>query len=145
LAACLLLALGWMLYLRASSPTLLVAQLHRANGQGTGDEANLPAFAVAIDPNKRTLTIRPIAVRPASGKRYALWLTQQGDKTPTFLGNVSPSNVTTLPWSATRPLRDYVNSGLMVSLEHEGSSPAQVPTGPITFAGTLVGTATSKL
>jgi anti-sigma-K factor RskA len=144
LAACLLLALGWALYLRAAEPALLVAQLHRTNGQGTGDEAHLPAFAVAIHPDQRTLTIRPIAIRPASGKRYALWLRQQGQANPIFLGNVSPSNVTTLPWSATRPLRDYVNAGLAVSLEQESSSPAQVPTGPIAFAGTLVGTDASK-
>lgn len=138
LAACLLLALGWIVYLRSSGPAMLVAQLHRANNEGTGDEGHLPAFAVAIDQSTRTLTIRPIAIRPASGKSYALWLVQQDKAAPIFLGRVSPSNPTTLPWPVTHPLRDYVNSRLTISLELEGSSPSRLPTGPITFAGNLV-------
>lgn len=139
LAACLLLALGIIRYLGTQDPELLVAQLHRTNAQGTGDEAHLPAFAVAVD-RKGTLSVRPILVRPTLGKSYALWVVPQSGATPIFLGTVSPSAPTTLPWSASRPLRDFVNSSLMITLEPEGISVAQLPVGQVAFSGTLLRT-----
>lgn len=139
LAACLLLALGIIRYLGTQDPDLLVAQLHRTNAQGTGDEAHLPAFAVTVD-RKRTLSVRPILVRPTLGKSYALWVVPQSGATPIFLGTVSPSAPTTLPWSANRPLREFVNSSLMITLEPEGMSGAQLPVGQVAFSGTLLRT-----
>ena len=139
LAACLLLVFGWIVLLRSTSPSMLVAQLHRATGQATADEALLPAFAVAIDANTRTLTIRPVEVRPIAGRSYALWLVQQGGATPILLGRISPSEPTTLPWITDRPLRDFVNSSLTISIEDEGNSPPRLPSAPITFVGKLVG------
>jgi anti-sigma-K factor RskA len=139
LAACLLLALGIIRYLGTQDPHLLVAQLHRANAQETADEAHLPAFAVAVD-RKGTLSVRPILVRPTLGKSYALWLMPASGATPIFLGTVSPTTPTTLPWSASRPLRDYVNSGLMITLEPEGMPAGQPPVGKVTFSGTLLRT-----
>jgi anti-sigma-K factor RskA len=137
LAACLLLALGIVRYLGTQDPDLLVAQLHRTNDQGTGDEAHLPAFAVAVD-RKGTLSVRPILVRPVLGKSFALWLMPHAGATPIFLGIVSPSTPTTLPWSASRPLREYVNSGLMITLEPEVVSGTQLPVGHAAFSGTLL-------
>ena len=139
LAACLLLGLGTLLYLGTRDPDLLVAQLHRTNAQGTADESHLPAFAVVVEPGKGVLSVRPIAVRPTPGKGYALWLVRQPGTSPIFLGIVSPSAVTTLPWSATGHLREYVNAGLMITFESQGTSGAQSPTGDVMFSGTLVG------
>ena len=136
LAACLMLALVWDFFLRSDNPALLVAQLHRKNGQGTGDEGHVPAFAVAIDARK--LAIRPIAIRPSPGKSYALWLLQQGGGAPTLLGSVSPSELTTLPWRTDRPLSDFVNASLAIRVEQEGTSPTRPQPEPVTFVGTLV-------
>jgi anti-sigma-K factor RskA len=122
LAACLLLALGIVRYLGTQDP---------------GDEAHLPAFAVTVD-RKGTLSVRPILVRPVLGKSFALWLMPHAGATPIFLGIVSPSTPTTLPWSASRPLREYVNSGLMITLEPEVVSGTQLPVGHAAFSGTLL-------
>jgi anti-sigma-K factor RskA len=140
LAACLLLALGWIVYSTHDAPGMLVAQLHRAGGDSTADEGHLPAFAVAIDPRTRSLTIRPVAVRPVSGKSYALWLVQKAGATPRLLGSISASRPTTLPWHTGRPLEEFVNSRLVISLEPDGGPPKSAPTVPIAFAGSLVAT-----
>ena len=140
LAACLLLALGWIVYFTSDAPAMLVAQLHRTGGDSTADEGHLPAFAVAIDPGTRSLTIRPVAVRPVSGKSYALWLVQKAGATPRLLGSISASGPTTLPWQTGRPLGEFVNSRLVISLEPDGGPPKSAPTVPIAFAGALVST-----
>ena len=140
LAACLLLALGWVIYFASDAPAMLVAQLHRATGASTADEGQLPAFAATIDQNSRTLTIRPIAVRPVSGKNYALWLVQKDGATPSLLGSISASSPTTLPWQTGRPLGEFVNSRLVISLEPDGRPAKSGPTVPIAFAGALVST-----
>lgn len=137
LAACLLLAWGAFLYMGTRDPDVLVGELHRTNKHGTADEAHLPAFAVVVDRSKGIVSIRPSSVRPASGKSYALWLLPQRGATPVFLGTLSPSMPTTLPWSVTWPLREYVNSGLMITLEPEGVSRGQLPIGDVVFSGTL--------
>jgi anti-sigma-K factor RskA len=140
LAACLLLALGWVVYSTSGAPAMLVAQLHRAAGDSTADEEHLPAFAVTIDRNTRILTIRPVAVRPVSGKNYALWLVQKAGATPSLLGSISASKPTTLPWQTDRPLGKFVNSRLIISLEPDDGPPTPSPTVPIAFAGALVAT-----
>lgn len=140
LAACLLLALGWMTYFASSGPSMLVAQLYRAGGNSTADEGHLPAFAVAVDPKTRTLTVRPVATRPVPGKSYALWLVEKAGAPPALLGSISASTPTTLPWQPNRPLSDFVNSRLMISLEPDGTPLKEAPTVPVTFMGALVAT-----
>ena len=140
LAACLLLALGWITYFASSGPALLVAQLYRAGGNSTADEGHLPAFAAAVDPKARTLTVRPVATRPVAGKSYALWLVEKAGAAPRLLGSISASNPTTLPWQPNRPLGDFVNSRLIISLEPDGAPPTDSPTAPIAFMGALVAT-----
>lgn len=139
LAACLVLALGWAIYARHGGPAMLVAQLHRAGGE-TADEGHLPAFAVAIDPGTHTVTVRPIAVRPVAGKSYALWLVEKAGAPPSLLGSISASRPISLPWQTTRPLGEFVNSRLVISLEPDGDPAKSAPTAPIAFAGALVAT-----
>ena len=136
LAACLLLALAWFAHLRTEAEPLLVAQLHGVGG--TGDAAQVPAFAVVLDSSESTVTVRPIAVRPVLEKRYALWLIPQAGAAPIFLGAVSPIQPTTLTWAASRAMDAYAESSVVISLEPEGAAAGPSPAKPFAFTGRLV-------
>jgi anti-sigma-K factor RskA len=142
LAACLALIAVWLFQNLPSSPTALVAELHRNAVGGTADE-NLkstgpPGFVVSLDLTAHTIKVRPVAARPTPRRSYQLWLTQGGAATPSSLGVISQSDSTTSAWRRLGPPGDLVNATLSVSLEPEGGSPTGMPSGPIVFIGKLV-------
>jgi anti-sigma-K factor RskA len=102
-------------------------------------DAASPAFIVSVDVAARTLTIRPVAATPQTGRSYELWLVNARLRAPRSLGvvqnaafTVASSRLTGLPGNIVR------NSTLAVTLEPLGGSPSGLPTGPILYSGTLV-------
>jgi anti-sigma-K factor RskA len=142
LAACLALIVVWLFQNSPGPPTAFVAELHRNAGGSTADEsaraAGPPGFVVSLDLAAHTIKITPAAVRPAPRRSYQLWLTQGGSAAPSSLGLVSQSEPTTSAWRTPATPADLVNATLSVSLEPEGGSPTDMPSGPIVFIGRLV-------
>jgi anti-sigma-K factor RskA len=93
---------------------------------------------VSLDLVAHTIKIAPATVRPAPRRSYQLWLTQGGSAAPSSLGLVSQSEPTTSAWRTPATPADLVNATLSVSLEPEGGSPTDMPSGPIVFIGKLV-------
>ena len=142
LAACLALIVVWLFQNSPGPPTAFVAELHRNAGGSTADEsaraAGPPGFVVSLDLAAHTIKITPATVRPAPRRSYQLWLTQGGSAAPSSLGLVSQSEPTTSAWRTPATPADLVNATLSVSLEPEGGSPTDMPSGPIIFIGRLV-------
>jgi len=140
LAACLALVVGWIAQTLPGTPTSYVAVLQRSAGATADQPSNSrpPAFVVTIDLKSRAFTVTPVAARPVARRSYALWLMQEGRAMPRSLGVVSQSGPTTVPWLDSFASGDLVNATLAVSLEPEGASPPDTPTGPVVFVGRLV-------
>ena len=142
LAACLALIVVWLFQNSPGPPTAFVAELHRSAAGPTADEsaraAGLPGFVVSLDLAAHTIKITPVTVRPAPRRSYQLWLTQGGSAAPSSLGVVSQSEPTTWAWRTLATPADLVNATLSVSLEPEGGSLTEMPSGPIIFIGKLV-------
>ena len=142
LAACLALIVVWLFQNSPGPPTAFVAELHRNAGGSTADEsaraAGPPGFVVSLDLAAHTIKITPATVRPAPRRSYQLWLMQGGSAAPSSLGLVSQSEPTTSAWRTPATPADLVNATLSVSLEPEGGSPTDMPSGPIIFIGRLV-------
>jgi anti-sigma-K factor RskA len=142
LAACLALIVVWLFQNSPGPPMAFVAELHRSAAGPTADEsaraAGPPGFVVSLDLAAHTIKITPAAVRPAPRRSYQLWLTQGGSAAPSSLGLVSQSEPTTSAWRTPATPADLVNATLSVSLEPEGGSPTDMPSGPIVFIGRLV-------
>jgi anti-sigma-K factor RskA len=98
-----------------------------------------PAFIVSVDIAARTLTIRPVAAAPQTGRSYELWLVNNRLGAPRSLGvvqnavfTVASSRLNGLPPKIVR------DSTFAVTLEPLGGSPSGLPTAPILYSGTLV-------
>jgi anti-sigma-K factor RskA len=140
LAACLVLAVGWLLYHEANSPQFLAAELYRAQGGPTADEITHPAFVVSVDVGACRVSIRPVTAQPRQGRSYELWVMRPGAGTPSSLGVIAQSRATTLPCPTGFPAGELVNAMLAVSLESEGGSTAGTPSGSFIFVGKLAPT-----
>jgi anti-sigma-K factor RskA len=140
LAACLALAVGWLVHVEYDRPKALTAVLHRAVGGDTADEAGKsntqPLFLVSVDLEARKLMTRPLAAKVRSGRSYQLWVIK-GLAQPDSLGVIQQTETTSLPWPAAYAAEDFVNATLAVSLEPDGGSPTGSPSGPIIMAGRL--------
>lgn len=143
LAACLALVVGWFLYLQSAAPTTLVAELYRAAANTTADEITKPAFVVTVDLKGCNVSVRPVTARPRPGQMYQLWVVRQG-ATPSSLGLIARSEVTTLPCSQAYPPGALMNAMLAVSVEPEGGSTTGAPTSSFTFVGKLLAPQTTS-
>ena len=102
-------------------------------------DAAAPAFIVSVDTAARSLTIRPVAATPQTGRSYELWLVNKRLRAPRSLGVVQNAAFTVassrLDGISPNIVRD---STFAVTLEPLGGSPSGLPTGPILYSGTLV-------
>jgi anti-sigma-K factor RskA len=102
-------------------------------------DAASPAFIVSVDTAALSLTIRPVAAAPQTGRSYELWLVNKGLRTPRSLGVVQNAAFTVassrLAGISPNIIRD---STFAVTLEPLGGSPSGLPTGPILYSGTLL-------
>jgi anti-sigma-K factor RskA len=94
-------------------------------------QGGAPGFVLTVDTVKHTLTVSRIAAAAPAGKSYELWAIEPGQQ-PKSLGVVQQA-------SYERPLDlPADNLTLAVSVEPEGGSPTDAPTGPVVFSGALV-------
>jgi anti-sigma-K factor RskA len=144
LAACLVLAIAWLLFKVPATPTRLVAELHRSAGTAADEGAGAKgpaALTVTLDLNAHSMVVTPVSLRATPRRSFELWLLRGGGAPPVSLGVVSHAAPTTVPWKENYPTSGLVDDSLAVSLEPEGGSPAGAPTGPILFVGKLTAAA----
>jgi anti-sigma-K factor RskA len=102
-------------------------------------DAASPAFLVSVDTATRTLTIRPVAAAPQTGRSYELWLVNKRLGAPRSLGVVQNAAFTVASSQLNGvPPKIVRDSTFAVTLEPLGGSPSGLPTGPILYSGTLV-------
>lgn len=130
IAASLLLFVGVREFFPPAGDKTLVAVLQK--------DAQSPAFLVAVDLDKRQLTIRAVTAKPEPGKSYELWLVHDDLKTPRSLGLVGDKPVTVGPSLTSYSPRIIEDGTLAVSLEPPGGSPTGAPTGPVLWSGKLL-------
>jgi anti-sigma-K factor RskA len=114
----------------AAAPGRFVAVLQK--------DASAPAFLLTIDVDNRSLTVRRVAAGQEPGKSYELWLVSDRFQTPRSLGLVGTGDFTQRPLLASYDKETIDNATYAVSLEPEGGSPKDVPTGPVLYLGKLV-------
>jgi anti-sigma-K factor RskA len=144
LAACLVIAVGWLMLNAPGAPKLLVAELHRSAGSAADEAAGAkgsPALRVTLDLEARNMLVDPVSLRATPRRNFELWLMRSGGAGPVSLGLISHATPTRVPWREDYPTSGLVDDTLAVSLEPEGGSRAGAPTGPILFVGKLAAAA----
>ena len=101
-------------------------------------DGSAPAFVLTVDVDHRSLTVRRVAAGQEPGKSYQLWLVSDRFQTPRSLGLVGTGDFTQRPLLAAYDKETIDNATYAVSLEPEGGSPKDVPTGPVLYLGKLV-------
>lgn len=115
---------------------MLVAQLH-ASGRQSPD-ADLPAFAVAIDQTAHKLVVNPVSVDDRHGTRYSLWVVRPGDERPITRATLSATEATVLPWRSKDPLSDLVGARLRISAGEDWTAAEPWRRTTSVFEGVLV-------
>jgi anti-sigma-K factor RskA len=93
-----------------------------------------PALIAAIDTNTGEIRIRSLAAETPAGRSLELWHVPEGEA-PRSLGLLRPgAEAQTISDAAAGPLGGI----LAVSVEPEGGSPTDAPTGPVIYSGRLI-------
>jgi anti-sigma-K factor RskA len=97
-----------------------------------------PAFLLTIDPAARTMTVRTVAAKAATGHSFELWLIAPHAAKPVSLGLVGGTQYTQRPLPADFDADTLRAATYAISFEPAGGSKTGAPTGPILFTGKLV-------
>jgi anti-sigma-K factor RskA len=97
-----------------------------------------PAFLLTIDPAARTMTVRTVAAKAATGHSFELWLIAPNAAKPVSLGLVGSAQYTQRPLPADFDTDMLRAATYAISFEPAGGSKTGAPTGPILFSGKLV-------
>ena len=128
LAAGLAAALAFVVVSRPTAPHQFVAVLQKS--------ADAPAFAMTVDIDKLSFTVRPVAAEAPAGKSYELWLI--APKTaPKSLGLIDAGAVTPGRAMTSDPAQ-VREATYAVTVEPHGGSPSGQPTSAPVFFGKLV-------
>jgi anti-sigma-K factor RskA len=101
-------------------------------------DAASPAFLLAFDLEKRTLTVRTVRAERQPGKTYELWLVSDRFNSPRSLGLIGDEQFTQRAQLANYDAVTINRATYAVSVEPEGGSPTGAPTGPVLYSGKLL-------
>jgi anti-sigma-K factor RskA len=101
-------------------------------------EPTAPAFLLTVDPQSRTLVVRRVSATPEAGRSYQLWLISKQFPGPQSLGLVGNDEFTQRQIPGNFDVATLRAASYAISLEPEGGSPKDVPTGPVLFTGKIV-------
>ena len=96
-----------------------------------------PAFLMAVDIDKRTVTVRQVAAERLADKSYQLWIATQPGAAPQSLGVLGTDYFTVKATLAAYEPSVINNATFGISLEPLGGSPTGLPTGPVIHAKLL--------
>ena len=99
-----------------------------------------PAFILTVDAATKNFTVRRVGATPEAGKSYELWIVSDRLQRPRSLGVIGSNDFTARPALASYDSDTVNRATYAVSVEPEGGSPTDVPTGPVVFTGKLIET-----
>jgi anti-sigma-K factor RskA len=99
-----------------------------------------PAFILTVDAATKNFTVRRVGATPEPGKSYELWIVSDRLQRPRSLGVIGGNDFTARPALAAYDADTVNRATYAVSVEPEGGSPTDVPTGPVVFTGKLIET-----
>ena len=128
-------AASLLLFVVARVGILSPKSLHRTFVAAVNRGGDKPALIVSVDLDTKQVLVRPVAAVAPAGRSLELWYIADG-KSPRSMGVVKDVAESVPIPSNTTP---GDNTTFAVSLEPEGGSKTGGPTGPVVYAGTLVG------
>jgi len=99
-----------------------------------------PAFILTVDAATRNFTVRRVGATPEPGKSFELWIVSDRLQRPRSLGVIGGNDFTVRPALAPYDTDTVNRATYAVSVEPEGGSPTDAPTGPVVFTGKLIET-----
>lgn len=97
-----------------------------------------PAFLLTYDTKAQMCVISAIAAPEQKGKSYEVWMVHDKMPKPKSLGVYAEGDMKPMPVDPDADGGMFMNATYAVSLEPEGGSKEDGPTGPIVFSGKLV-------
>jgi anti-sigma-K factor RskA len=99
-------------------------------------DASLPALIVDVDTRKGEVTVRSVAAEQPAGKSLELWVIPEGEA-PRSLGVIDPAaRILHIVGEKAGVLP--AKGAIAVTLEPQGGSPIEGPTGPVVYSGALI-------
>lgn len=111
-------------------PTQFVAVLQ------AGDDK--PAFLMTVDTRTHNYVITAVTAPKKAEKSYEVWMVHDQLPKPKSLGVMSEGDMHVTPMVDGPDTDMFMNATFAVSLEPEGGSPTDGPTGPVLFTGKLM-------
>jgi anti-sigma-K factor RskA len=132
LAASLAGVIGFQTLQPVQSPTQFVAVLQSADDQ--------PAFLMTIDTKTHNCVITAVKAPKQANKSYQVWMVHDKMPKPKSLGVMAEGEMNVMPMASASAEENamFMNANFAVSLEPEGGSPGDGPTGPVLFQGKLI-------
>jgi anti-sigma-K factor RskA len=103
-------------------------------------DSTSPAFILTVDAATKNFTVRRVGATAEPGKSYELWIVSDRLQRPRSLGVIGGNDFTVRPALAAYDADTVNRATYAVSLEPEGGSPTDAPTGPVVFTGKLIET-----
>jgi anti-sigma-K factor RskA len=103
-------------------------------------DSTSPAFILTVDAATKNFTVRRVGATAEPGKSYELWIVSDRLQRPRSLGVIGGNDFTVRPALASYDADTVNRATYAVSLEPEGGSPTDAPTGPVVFTGKLIET-----
>ncbi len=111
-------------------PTQFVAVLQSGKDQ--------PAFLLTVDTKTYNCVITAVSAPKLPDKSYQVWMVNDKLPKPKSLGVMSEGEMNVMPMAPGPDTDLFMNASFAVSLEPEGGSPSDGPTGPVLFSGKLI-------
>ena len=112
------------------APTQFVAVLQSGKDQ--------PAFLMTVDTKTHNCVITAVTAPKQADKSYQVWMVHDKLPKPKSLGVMSEGEMHVMPMAPGPDTDMFMNASFAVSLEPEGGSPSDSPTGPVLFSGKLI-------
>lgn len=113
-------------------PTQFVAVLQSAEDK--------PAFLLTVDTKTQNCVITAVTAPKQANKSYQVWMIADKLPKPKSLGVLAEGEMNVMPMAGASDADNamFMNANFAVSLEPEGGSPSDGPTGPVLFQGKLI-------
>ncbi len=100
-------------------------------------DAASPAFIVEVNVQSRSMSVRPVAAKPQTGKSYELWLIHDSLGAPKSLGVIADEGFTVRPDLVNYDVGTIESALFAVTLEPQGGSPNGKPSAAPLWSGKL--------
>lgn len=97
-----------------------------------------PAFLMTVDTKTHNCVITAVTAPKQADKSYQVWMVHDKLPKPKSLGVMTEGEMNVMPMAPGPDTDMFMNASFAVSLEPEGGSQTDGPSGPVLFSGKLV-------